>query len=157
MCRIRMYTRPAACALFVEHSMFRVADMRKRTAIAPKIIAHLYTWGPGHTTAEGEHVPVQVSRSFQKGSRRQPRLEPNRVGKPCTAQPHSSAAFAQRTTQCKSQPVCLQPASLNSETALASANMEVVRFKWILSPLGGTRSIWRWCAAQCGQQPHCAP
>lgn len=40
--------------------MFRVADIRKRTAIAPKIIAHLYTWGPGHTTAEGEHLPVQV-------------------------------------------------------------------------------------------------
>jgi hypothetical protein len=40
--------------------MFRVADIRKRTAIAPKIVAHLYTWGPGHTTAEGEHIPVQV-------------------------------------------------------------------------------------------------
>eukprot|EP00879_Flechtneria_rotunda_P009517 GHRR01009961.1.p1 GENE.GHRR01009961.1~~GHRR01009961.1.p1 ORF type:complete len:908 (+),score=299.94 GHRR01009961.1:108-2726(+) len=40
--------------------MFRVADIRKRTAIAPKIHAVLYTWGSGHTTAEGEHVPVQV-------------------------------------------------------------------------------------------------
>ena len=40
--------------------MFRVADLRKRTAIAPRIVAHLYTWGPGHTTAEGEDIPVQV-------------------------------------------------------------------------------------------------
>jgi Inward rectifier potassium channel C-terminal domain len=41
-------------------SMFRVADIRKRTAVAPHIRAVLYTWGPGHTTAEGEHVPVLV-------------------------------------------------------------------------------------------------
>jgi hypothetical protein len=40
--------------------MFRVADIRKRTAISPKILAHLYTWGAGHRTAEGEYVPVQV-------------------------------------------------------------------------------------------------
>eukprot|EP00775_Hariotina_reticulata_P012503 gene12503-12638_t len=40
--------------------MFRVADIRKRTAIAPKIHAVMYTWGPGHTTAEGEHIPVMV-------------------------------------------------------------------------------------------------
>jgi len=42
--------------------MFRVADMRKRTAIGPRIVAHLYTWGTGHTTAEGEYIPVQVGR-----------------------------------------------------------------------------------------------
>uniref|UniRef100_A0A383WNJ7 Inward rectifier potassium channel C-terminal domain-containing protein n=1 Tax=Tetradesmus obliquus TaxID=3088 RepID=A0A383WNJ7_TETOB len=41
--------------------MFRVADIRKRTAIAPKIHAVLYTWGPGHTTAEGELIPVGVT------------------------------------------------------------------------------------------------
>ncbi|WIA36749.1 hypothetical protein OEZ86_008018 [Tetradesmus obliquus] len=41
--------------------MFRVADIRKRTAIAPKIHALLYTWGPGHTTAEGELIPVGVT------------------------------------------------------------------------------------------------
>lgn len=40
--------------------MFRVADIRKRTAIAPKIHAVMYTWGPGHTTAEGEKIPVLV-------------------------------------------------------------------------------------------------
>lgn len=45
---------------FQKCSMFRVADIRKRTAIAPRILAHLYTWGPGHRTAEGEHIPVQV-------------------------------------------------------------------------------------------------
>lgn len=40
--------------------MFRVADIRKRTAISPRIRALMYTWGPGHTTAEGEAVPVAV-------------------------------------------------------------------------------------------------
>lgn len=40
--------------------MFRVADIRKRTAIAPKIHAVMYTWGPGHTTAEGELITVGV-------------------------------------------------------------------------------------------------
>jgi hypothetical protein len=40
--------------------MFRVADIRKRTAIAPKIHAVMYTWGHGHTTAEGELITCGV-------------------------------------------------------------------------------------------------
>eukprot|EP00882_Tetradesmus_deserticola_P015111 GHRQ01016088.1.p1 GENE.GHRQ01016088.1~~GHRQ01016088.1.p1 ORF type:complete len:387 (+),score=150.80 GHRQ01016088.1:751-1911(+) len=40
--------------------MFRVADIRKRTAIAPKIHAVMYNWGSGHTTAEGEVIAVDV-------------------------------------------------------------------------------------------------
>ena len=40
--------------------MFRVADIRKRTSMAPALSAQLYTWAGGRRTAEGEAVPVLV-------------------------------------------------------------------------------------------------
>ena len=40
--------------------MFRVADIREYPIIDPKIRAALYVWGPGRTTSEGEHVPLDV-------------------------------------------------------------------------------------------------
>ena len=40
--------------------MFRVADIREYAIIDPKVRASLYIWGPGRTTAEGEHVPLEV-------------------------------------------------------------------------------------------------
>ena len=40
--------------------MFRVADIRKRTAIAPRLRCLLYSWA-GRVTMEGERVPVAVT------------------------------------------------------------------------------------------------
>jgi hypothetical protein len=40
-----------------------VGDIRKRTAIAPRVRAVLYTWGGSMATAEGEPLPVQVGSS----------------------------------------------------------------------------------------------
>lgn len=41
--------------------MFRVADIRPLYQVVhPQIRAHLYTWGPGRVTTEGESIPVQV-------------------------------------------------------------------------------------------------
>ncbi|KAJ9515642.1 hypothetical protein QJQ45_021749 [Haematococcus lacustris] len=43
--------------------MFRVADIQVRQVVQPEVHAYLYTWGlhrEGHTTSEGEHIPVRV-------------------------------------------------------------------------------------------------
>ncbi len=39
-------------------SMFRVADIQKRSVIDPRVRVIMYTWGPGRLTAEGEQIPV---------------------------------------------------------------------------------------------------
>jgi hypothetical protein len=41
-------------------SMFRVADIRKRTVCHPRLRATLYTWPEHYLTREGEHQPVLV-------------------------------------------------------------------------------------------------
>lgn len=41
--------------------MFRVADIKaQRQVTSPSVEAYLFTWGAGHTTIEGEHIPCDV-------------------------------------------------------------------------------------------------
>lgn len=40
--------------------MFRIADVRNAQVVEPKVLAYLYTWGDGRTTAEGEYLPFRA-------------------------------------------------------------------------------------------------
>ncbi len=40
--------------------MFRIADVRNAQVVEPKVLAYLYSWGDGRTTAEGEHIPFRA-------------------------------------------------------------------------------------------------
>lgn len=40
--------------------MFRIADVRNAQVVEPKVLAYLYTWGDGRTTAEGEYIPFRA-------------------------------------------------------------------------------------------------
>lgn len=40
--------------------LVRVADSRRRQVLDVRVTAHLYTWAGGHTTQEGERMPVLV-------------------------------------------------------------------------------------------------
>lgn len=40
--------------------MFRIADVRNAQVVEPKVLAYLYTWGDGRTTAEGEFLPFRA-------------------------------------------------------------------------------------------------
>ncbi|GBF90042.1 hypothetical protein Rsub_02750 [Raphidocelis subcapitata] len=47
-------------AIHARFHMFRVADIRKRTAQNARIRAILYTWSPGRATAEGEPAELAI-------------------------------------------------------------------------------------------------